>query len=98
MIRRPPRSTLFPYTTLFRSIFVIRQEEVPQSRRARLRFQFFDDPRWLPPVALCLLVIAGLIWINVLVHERQQAAFEFLRLFADRAQPVAANEIGRAHV
>src|SRR3712207_8576986 len=27
MIRRPPRSTLFPYTTLFRS--------VPRSRRAR---------------------------------------------------------------
>src|SRR5258706_8052703 len=23
MIRRPPRSTLFPYTTLFRSIFMI---------------------------------------------------------------------------
>src|SRR5258706_4588365 len=23
MIRRPPRSTLFPYTTLFRSLFVI---------------------------------------------------------------------------
>src|SRR5690242_20857373 len=23
MIRRPPRSTLFPYTTLFRSIFVL---------------------------------------------------------------------------
>src|SRR5258708_17261708 len=24
MIRRPPRSTLFPYTTLFRSYFVLR--------------------------------------------------------------------------
>ena len=24
MIRRPPRSTLFPYTTLFRSLYVIR--------------------------------------------------------------------------
>src|SRR2546428_9522238 len=24
MIRRPPRSTLFPYTTLFRSVFVLR--------------------------------------------------------------------------
>src|SRR5256885_9302673 len=24
MIRRPPRSTLFPYTTLFRSLFVCR--------------------------------------------------------------------------
>src|SRR2546430_16970901 len=26
MIRRPPRSTLFPYTTLFRSCFIYRQE------------------------------------------------------------------------
>src|SRR3989442_7539208 len=24
MIRRPPRSTLFPYTTLFRSLFMLR--------------------------------------------------------------------------
>src|SRR3712207_7923574 len=28
MIRRPPRSTLFPYTTLFRSGFVIRSANV----------------------------------------------------------------------
>ena len=28
MIRRPPRSTLFPYTTLFRSKRIIQQEEV----------------------------------------------------------------------
>src|SRR5256885_10722448 len=27
MIRRPPRSTLFPYTTLFRSIRVFHQED-----------------------------------------------------------------------
>src|SRR5437868_9946019 len=27
MIRRPPRSTLFPYTTLFRSIFVFESSE-----------------------------------------------------------------------
>src|SRR3712207_8337543 len=26
MIRRPPRSTLFPYTTLFRSVFLERSE------------------------------------------------------------------------
>src|SRR5438105_12894711 len=32
MIRRPPRSTLFPYTTLFRSELVLNQ-------RARLDFQ-----------------------------------------------------------
>src|SRR3712207_8293324 len=27
MIRRPPRSTLFPYTTLFRSIYTTRSQE-----------------------------------------------------------------------
>src|SRR3712207_7223013 len=28
MIRRPPRSTLFPYTTLFRSLAVLRPEHL----------------------------------------------------------------------
>src|SRR3712207_3504995 len=29
MIRRPPRSTLFPYTTLFRSLFPVRLRDLP---------------------------------------------------------------------
>jgi len=29
MIRRPPRSTLFPYTTLFRSIAINKDAEAP---------------------------------------------------------------------
>src|SRR5256885_12331868 len=29
MIRRPPRSTLFPYTTLFRSVFTLQGAEHP---------------------------------------------------------------------
>src|SRR3712207_9567595 len=43
MIRRPPRSTLFPYTTLFRSVLEhgdhppARQREVDQDRRALAR-------------------------------------------------------------
>src|SRR3712207_8577870 len=32
MIRRPPRSTLFPYTTLFRSVVVARGEVVVHLR------------------------------------------------------------------
>src|SRR3712207_9213309 len=32
MIRRPPRSTLFPYTTLFRSL----RQELPRLRRVAL--------------------------------------------------------------
>src|SRR5258707_5506137 len=31
MIRRPPRSTLFPYTTLFRSVVHGQREEAPRS-------------------------------------------------------------------
>src|SRR5260370_24961493 len=34
MIRRPPRSTLFPYTTLFRSMRRIRRRARAKSKRA----------------------------------------------------------------
>src|SRR2546430_6025015 len=35
MIRRPPRSTLFPYTTLFRSALDVEQPREPRIRRSR---------------------------------------------------------------
>src|SRR5256886_5225847 len=37
MIRRPPRSTLFPYTTLFRSKAAARREAELHMREAELR-------------------------------------------------------------
>src|SRR5260221_10630239 len=39
MIRRPPRSTLFPYTTLFRSLRPVRlcRDRVLRPRRRRVR-------------------------------------------------------------
>src|SRR5256885_5414377 len=40
MIRRPPRSTLFPYTTLFRSI--IPDSTVPGGRRRLLYYRTFS--------------------------------------------------------
>src|SRR5258707_2328207 len=36
MIRRPPRSTLFPYTTLFRSILLATKAFPEKSKRASL--------------------------------------------------------------
>src|SRR5258705_9419258 len=50
MIRRPPRSTLFPYTTLFRSRLrgVRGGDERPAGPRARLRAG--PGERGLPPV------------------------------------------------
>src|SRR3712207_7538831 len=38
MIRRPPRSTLFPYTTLFRSTPALCTKDTNTTRRPRLRY------------------------------------------------------------
>src|SRR5437588_6284414 len=47
MIRRPPRSTLFPYTTLFRSSVVPRaRAATPDAHLAQRKVQLVvDDPR-----------------------------------------------------
>src|SRR2546430_7546900 len=44
MIRRPPRSTLFPYTTLFRSVIEVRP------RRGKAGGAHGDEPPGPPPV------------------------------------------------
>src|SRR5260221_5960646 len=36
MIRRPPRSTLFPYTTLFRSLFVFKHVTIQEAAYSSL--------------------------------------------------------------
>src|SRR5258708_12551827 len=41
MIRRPPRSTLFPYTTLFRSLILKERQEL-RTRVVHPRSDFFD--------------------------------------------------------
>src|SRR5258708_761121 len=51
MIRRPPRSTLFPYTTLFRSPQVFVEIEAAGLREIEIagavqRNQFFVEPQW----------------------------------------------------
>src|SRR5260221_12267046 len=45
MIRRPPRSTLFPYTTLFRSAIVVGPAggEISTDKYGRVKVQFFWD-------------------------------------------------------
>src|SRR3712207_9570974 len=56
MIRRPPRSTLFPYTTLFRSagsdptLSLLQQASVPT-----------DDTATPAPLVIALALIAGFI-------------------------------------
>src|SRR2546430_12746027 len=67
MIRRPPRSTLFPYTTLFRSIFIIEDDVAVREslhslfRDVRLQAELFGSPTELlatrqPDAASCLVL------------------------------------------
>src|SRR3712207_7749187 len=65
MIRRPPRSTLFPYTTLFRSVFrgsvvgrqgLLTPKQLRSSARVRLRQDVSADASL--PVTHRLLVSA----------------------------------------
>src|SRR5258708_40095749 len=63
MIRRPPRSTLFPYTTLFRSIAWRR------SSTESLRKAFF----W--PSVLALVVMIGLAIAGVYEHPFAMVSF-----------------------
>src|SRR3712207_7782993 len=48
MIRRPPRSTLFPYTTLFRSAIALVRDQLQAGtdRGAPLREVRVDPPHW----------------------------------------------------
>src|SRR3712207_8588519 len=59
MIRRPPRSTLFPYTTLFRSL-APRVEEVVGSRRdQRFVAEPFGQRREQEPGVDVAVVVGG---------------------------------------
>src|SRR2546429_3666629 len=50
MIRRPPRSTLFPYTTLFRSLALARN--FPDSVRGQDRARWAQQEIWGKPQRL----------------------------------------------
>src|SRR2546421_8908662 len=48
MIRRPPRSTLFPYTTLFRSVF---RQALELGKRVRAETAIGESPASVPAAA-----------------------------------------------
>src|SRR3989442_7667856 len=66
MIRRPPRSTLFPYTTLFRSILKLDPTGATVWRTQRGLFREEPDPHFLPPKGREIRVA------NALVNNRSE--------------------------
>src|SRR2546422_8210162 len=73
MIRRPPRSTLFPYTTLFRSVDVARLKPLPgeipyESLRERITQHALD----LSVQVLAQLSLSGQAKQFVVGHRRPE--------------------------
>src|SRR5258708_12152572 len=60
MIRRPPRSTLFPYTTLFRSLLSFQSfSKFPRLKlKSPSELAFTFGTLWLPSANLCKLQCA----------------------------------------
>src|SRR2546428_10388891 len=61
MIRRPPRSTLFPYTTLFRSSFFLVQRVWPARNAKGVRTRFRE-----------LASLSAGNWIHGLTYSRSE--------------------------
>src|SRR2546425_2117717 len=85
MIRRPPRSTLFPYTTLFRSVPVVAavpgwEEEEHAVRRDPRR----DPPRHLEHTRVVVEHVAGVVRSEEHTSELQSLAYLVCRLLLEK--------------
>src|SRR5205814_2589889 len=84
LIRRPPKSTLFPYTTLFRSLASLKQSAMNASRRKFL-------------VALWLTIFSAILTIPVRSEEHtselQSLRHLVCRLLLEKKKETKMNDI-----
>src|SRR2546421_11803950 len=80
MIRRPPRSTLFPYTTLFRSDRHAPLKLLPARRRTRTMELLVDFMGAIATAGPTVLVCEDLHWMD-------SSTLEFLDLLVRSAPP-----------
>src|SRR5258708_37246842 len=88
MIRRPPRSTLFPYTTLFRSPNRNHQVEIVFVELVHHAFWigivFVEDvfPLAVPPKPVLDDVVHGNVQVSVLLRHREKFFLRFVAVLA----------------
>src|SRR3712207_8513701 len=90
MIRRPPRSTLFPYTTLFRSEVTVADRDPRDHRRVLQRLLPFEvrgaqDCTHSPGQS------SGLIWVRSEEHTSELQSRQYLvcRLLLEKKKLIA---------
>jgi len=98
MIRRPPRSTLFPYTTLFRSDVLLRGSDYELVGRARSGADALAQVQRLKPHLLLLDVNmpdgSGIDVLRQLRAGRRAPAVILLTAGMDDQQLLAADKLG----
>src|SRR5256885_14417467 len=99
MIRRPPRSTLFPYTTLFRSVFDWFNRAYEGARRSYVQRVFVSVghlPRWMAGFAV-MLAVGALLFVKLpgsfLPDEDQGYLLGDVQLPAGGAPPPTHREV-----
>src|SRR3712207_7156490 len=106
MIRRPPRSTLFPYTTLFRSA---RVDAVTYFRVVDPRSSIVEIENYRQATSLIaqttLRAVLGKADLDALLSQREQLNEHLQQIIDEQTEPwgikvttVEIREIGRAHV
>src|SRR2546429_3579088 len=93
MIRRPPRSTLFPYTTLFRSLFLLAQAHEIAVRNDGLVPRLGSLQEHVPGDRRQFGIVQRLNEQRVNAAERRELARK-RRIVAVDAGPVAKNALG----
>src|SRR2546425_4082817 len=86
MIRRPPRSTLFPYTTLFRSRVELEQRVVVVVGDRKHRLEDRLQSELLTPVGRSVLLQEGIVRSRSEEHtsELQSLAYLVCRLLLEK--------------
>src|SRR2546425_3581500 len=96
MIRRPPRSTLFPYTTLFRSPSADSQaaaaEEAPEPEEAAE--EEAPEPEEAAAAAAAAAAVAAVARSEEHTSELQSLAYLVCRLLLEKKKPALSTASG----
>src|SRR5438094_1444007 len=95
MSPRPPRSTLFPYTTLFRSVVGVERDDAVKGVRPDFGFQEFDFGlrRFLPELAVQILAAARLPRSEEHTSELQSPYDLVCRLLLEKKKRLQHNDL-----